>query len=83
MVSLTIKKPLFDNFVYIRESLLNKAILRNERIEVIIPAGSALIDPKIWKQTGKRMEKVFLRPDEPMVLFGNYLLKNENQNKLF
>lgn len=70
MIVVEIKKPLYGNFVYINESQLNKAISLGEKIEVVVPKGRAIIDPVEWKKNGKRMEKVFLFPDKPMILWG-------------
>ena len=47
--------------------------------------GNAVINPKNWIKTGSLREKVFLRPDQPMRLWGNYVevKPNENQASLF
>lgn len=51
---------------------------RNGKLKVIIPKqGEAIIDVLEWIKTGKKMEKVFKRPNEPMVLWGNNLFKPE------
>ena len=71
MIEVIIEKPLYRNFVYVRDLYLNKAISRGERLKVTIPEGTAIIDPKEWMKTGKKMSKVFKRPEEPMILYGN------------
>ncbi len=71
-----IKKPMFDNYVYIREETLKKAARYKKdgwKVVVRIPQGEGEIDPLEWYKNGKRMEKVFLRPNEPMVLYGGYV----------
>lgn len=73
MEKVNILKPVYGNFVYIRESILKKAIQKGEGLEVTIPAGSAVIDPKKWIETGKRLEKVFKIPGVPMILIGNHV----------
>lgn len=70
-LKVTIRKPLYGNFCYIRESIINSAIYRGVQMEITVPNGKAIVDPQKWKDTGKRMSKVFLRPDEPMILWGN------------
>jgi hypothetical protein len=71
-VFVDIRKPLFDNFVYIRyDTIIRQAIERGAKLKIRIPEGVGIHDPKEWMKTGKRMDKVFKRPDEPMVLWGN------------
>lgn len=73
---ITIKKPLFDNFCYIRNETLRDAyvaMLHGRKVIVKIPQGEGEINPKKWKETGKRMSKVFNIPNRPMILYGNYV----------
>lgn len=72
-IEVIIKKPLYGTFVYIRETFVNKAIKTGKVLRVTIPQGVAIVDPVDLKTNGKRMEKVFLRPDQPMVLYGKSL----------
>jgi len=69
-----IEKPLHNTFVYIYDRIIKKAIRHNQLLRIKIPQGIGTADPKEWIRTGKRIEKVFLRPDEPMILFGNYVI---------
>ena len=71
MEKIQIFKPVYGTFVYLREATLQKAIRNNEPVEVTIPQGVAIIDPKKWIETGKRLEKVFKIPNQPMLLIGN------------
>ena len=68
-----IRKPLYDNFVYIYDSVLNRAIRNHRLLRIKIPEGIGIHNPVNWIKTGKKMEKIFLRPDEPMILYGNYV----------
>ena len=70
---INIKKPLYDNFCYIYNAVLKLAIRHRRLLKIKIPQGIAIHNPRQWMKTGKRMEKVFLRPDEPMILYGNYV----------
>lgn len=70
LITVDILKPLYGNFVYIREEIINRAIRQGAMLEVKIPKGKAIVDPSNWKKNGKRMERVFKRPNEPMVLWG-------------
>ena len=86
MVSIEIKKPLYGNFVYIRKEILDAAIRQGNQLEVIIPKSKAVVDPTLWKKTGKRMKKVFRRPNEPMILYGAsviFPIVEDSQAKLF
>ena len=83
-VYVDIRKPLYDNFVYIRyDKYIRQAIDRGAKLKIRIPQGIGIHDPEEWMRTGKRMEKVFKRPDEPMVLWGNWVMfekpKTENE----
>lgn len=68
--SIEIKKPLYGNYVYIWEKVLNRAIRQKAMLEIRVPKGSAVVDPREWKKNGKRMEKIFRKPNEPMILYG-------------
>ena len=72
MIHFKIKKPLYDNFVNLRKSLLLRAIKDGELIKVSIPQGSAIVSPVWWLKTGKEVEQVFKIPDRPMKLVGNF-----------
>jgi hypothetical protein len=82
MNSITIRKPLYSNFCYIRDRVLFEAIRNGNQLKVIVPNGSAIIDPQEWIRTGKKMEKVFKIKNRPMQLWGNYLPINENQDAM-
>lgn len=72
----TIYKPLDGKngrFVCLREIYLRDCIRSKCRTFVKIPAGVAEIDPNEWIRTGKRIEKVFLNPKVPMILWQNYV----------
>jgi len=73
MIHFKIKKPLYDNFVNLRKSLLLRAIKDGELIKITIPQGSAIVSPVWWIKTGKESEKVFKIPDRPMKLCGNFV----------
>jgi len=68
-----IRNPLYDNFVYIYDAVLNRAIRNHRMLRITIPQGVGIANPVQWIKTGKKMEKIFLRPDEPMILYGNYV----------
>lgn len=76
-----IRKPLYHNFVYIRDSILYRAINQHLLLRIRIPQGMGIADPKKWIKTGKRMEKVFKIPNHPMILYGNYVHVEEPRTK--
>lgn len=76
-ITVTINKPLYDNYVNIRDTYLKKALQQHAYLRIIIPQGEAVVDPREWVATGKRVEQVFKIPGKPMVLYGNFVpLKN-------
>jgi len=68
-----IYKPLYDNYITIRESIVRRAIKNHRLLKITIPQGTAIVHPEDWLRTGKKMEKIFKIPDKPMVLIGNYV----------
>jgi len=73
IISVNIKKPIYGNYVYINSSIVERAIRTGAQLEIIIPAGRTIVDPKVWKKTGKIMKKIFNFPSNPMILYGNSL----------
>lgn len=79
-VDVVIKKPMYGTYVYIRDKYVDMAIKMKTKLRITIPQGVALVDPLEWKKNGKRMEKVFRNPNEPMVLYGGHVpLKLEDK----
>ena len=82
MKEIEILKPLHGRYICIRESYL----LSGPRMKVKIPQGESEIDTSEWMKTGKKMEKVYLYEDRPMILWCGYLpvefKDNEAQLKL-
>ena len=73
-VLIEFEKPMYWDKIYIWEDTLNKAIKRKIPIKVKMDKVVYIItDVKKWKKTGEKMSKVFKRPDEPMILYGNFL----------
>lgn len=84
MIEVFISKPLYNNFAYINESYIKKAEKLNQKLHIKTPKGEITCTPQEWLKGAKRMEKVFLRPNEPMVLFGNNIpLFKTEENNLF
>lgn len=67
-------------FLNIREEVLQKAA--RDGVKLRVWGDNGVIDPNDWLKRADRREKVFLRPDEPLILRGAYLEENK-LNKLF
>jgi len=72
-VEVEIKKPMYGTYCQVRDMYINKAIKQGKKLRITIPQGVGVVDPKDWKKTGKKYEKVFRFPDNPMILYGNYV----------
>ena len=70
---ITIKKPLYDNYVCLYSARVEEAIKKGEPLEITIPQGTGVHNPQEWKEHSKVIYKTFLRPDEPMKLFCGYV----------
>jgi hypothetical protein len=81
MVEVFVKKPLYDNFVFIRDIYINEAERSNQKLRIRIPRGERVCTPGEWKRGAKYMEKVFLRPGEPMKLWGNHVPTTDPRQK--
>ena len=68
-VTVNIRKPIYDNNVGIREKYIWQAKRQRKNLRIITPKGTTIISPDKFLEGAQRMEKVFLRPDEPMVLY--------------
>ena len=85
MIKVFIKKPLNGFYVAVDESKLRSAIRRRESIIIACPGIEATVSPKDWIKTGKRIEKVFNYPNNPMILYSNSIknfVKNDRQMSL-
>lgn len=75
MVEIEIKKPLYGSMVYIRDKYLKQAMKENGPINIICDGKKYMISPYEWTSDAKKMEKEFLIPGKPMILYGNHLAK--------
>jgi hypothetical protein len=66
-----IKKPIYGNYVGIRDKYIWKAKREGKKLHIRIPQGSCTMSPDKFLKGAKRIEKVFLIPDKPMVLYAN------------
>ena len=68
-VDVSIKKPIYDNYVGIRDKYIWQAKKYKALLRITTPHGTTIISPDKYLQGADRIEKVFLRPDQPMVLY--------------
>lgn len=61
---------MYGNHVYINASVVEKAIRLCVKLEIKVPAGTAIVDPLEWKNKKDWMKKVFKFKDRPMLLYG-------------
>lgn len=64
-----IKKPIYGHCVAINRAIIQAAITNGRLLVVSCPGASEVIPPRAWVNRARRIEKVFRRPDEPMVLY--------------
>jgi hypothetical protein len=82
-----INRPVYGTFVNLNEKLLFKAHEADALLIVGCPEAEIKITPIEWMNTAIRSEKVFQRPDQPMVLYGRNVkpyepvAKPENQQR--
>ena len=70
---IVINKPIFENNVGIRDKYIEHAIALGRKLKITIADNgiTGIHDPIQWKKTGKKISKVFLLPNQPMILWQN------------
>lgn len=74
------EKPLAGLF-YIRDKWLKIAKKTGKKIVLTYNNEKYIATYKEWMKGAKKMEKIFLIPDQPMILYGNYLSKFKIKEK--
>jgi hypothetical protein len=68
-----IEKPIYSyqdyDVVRVNKKYIDDAIHNFQALVITTPKGEKTMWPKQIKKEGKRVKEVFLRPDEPMVMF--------------
>lgn len=68
-----IHKPLYTHdgvdTVRVRDTYVKQASLTMKRLVVRTPNGEQVFFPKAVKKEAKKVKEVFLRPDDPMVMY--------------
>jgi hypothetical protein len=66
-------KTFYGTYVGIYDARIKRAIKRGVQLMIEIPQGIGIHDPKEWIKTGKKIEKVFNYPENPMIQYCNYV----------
>lgn len=72
-LNITINKPIYANYCGIREKYIWQAKRQKKMLRITTPNGVGTISPTKFMKGAERIEKVFLIPDKPMVLYANHV----------
>jgi hypothetical protein len=80
-IEVNILKPLYIYegvpFVNIRDKYLKQAKYQGKLLKITTPTTTHYTTPEAWIKTGKKLKEVFLFPNRPMKLVGNYATDNK------
>jgi len=79
-IEITIFKPLYGNFCYIRDSYIRESKRTGKKLKIKLPNGTGIMSADEWMDGAKRIEKVFKIPEKPMVLYGNDVIFKEDNS---
>jgi hypothetical protein len=68
-----IHKPIYGHCVALNSDIIKLAKLHLRSLLVKCPGASEKIAPDDWVSKSKRIEKVFRRPDQPMILYQGHI----------
>ena len=68
-INITIRQPIYGNYVGIREKYIRQAQKYHKDLRITTPLGVTTISPSKFLQGADRIEKEFLIPGVPMVLY--------------
>lgn len=81
-INVYIQKPVYGTFCYVRDKYLKQAKRENKHLKISCPNASCIVSATEWLSDAKRMEKVFLQPDNPMILYGNDINKFSQKEEM-
>lgn len=64
-----IKKPIYGHCVALSSKIIGEAIKNHRFIEVSCPGASETINPWLWMEKSKKINKVYRDPKHPMTLY--------------
>lgn len=68
-IYVNIKKPIYANYVGIRDKYIYQALREHKQLRIETPNGTTTISPKEILKKGDIIEKEFLIPGHPMKLY--------------
>lgn len=80
-INIHIQRPIYGTFCYVRDKYLKQAKREGKFLKISCPNASCIVSVTEWLSDAKRIEKVFLQPDNPMVLYGNDISKFEGREQ--
>ena len=81
VIKVKILKPIYGNYVGIREKYIRQAQKYHKDLQITTPNGVTTISPTRFLQGAERIEKVFLIPEHPMVLYCKNLVPDKEEPK--
>ncbi len=72
-INIEIRKPIYANYIAIRDKYLLEAKRTKKLLRITIPAGTAIVSYATWMKDAKLIEKEFKIPGHPMKLWANFL----------
>lgn len=78
-ISVTIRQPIYANYCGIREKYIMQAKKYHKDLQITTPLGVTTISPAKFMQGADRIEKEFLIPGTPMVLYAKNLVPDKEE----
>jgi hypothetical protein len=80
-LSINIRKPIYGNYCGIRDKYIFQSKKYHKDLRITTPLGVTTISPTKFMQGADRIEKVFLIPDRPMVLWCRHLIPDTKESE--
>ena len=81
-INVEIKKPIYANYCGIRDKYIFQAKKYHKDLRITTPLGVTTISPTKFMQGADRIEKEFLIPGVPMVLYARNLVPDKEEPKI-
>lgn len=78
-IIIKLHKPIYGTNYAIRDKYIIQAIKSRRKLLLRTPEGQEIIDPKQYKKESRKIEKEFLIPGKPMVLYQRTLHLSDTQ----
>lgn len=74
-IHIEIEKPVYGTFVYIRDKYIIQAKKTNKKLIIKTAGITGICTAKEWLKNSEKIKKVYLIPNQPMVMYGNHVSK--------